>query len=123
MNILRCSIETAKLHAWATKQRKVSSSIQRNTLFLYVEMTKHVEKISSASVRKGFHHLPSYTADVQLVPKDLLKRNAVQSEEEIKCKNLIAERNPFDKCASKLSTMIQRHNPTSPYCRLKDPHV
>lgn len=90
---------------------------------LLVEMTKHVEKISSASVRKGFHHLPSYTADVQLVLKDLLERNAVQSEEEIKCKNLIAERNPFDKCASKLSTMIQRHNPTSPYCRLKDPHV
>lgn len=31
---LRCSIETAKLHVGATKQRKVSSSIQRNTLFL-----------------------------------------------------------------------------------------
>lgn len=90
---------------------------------LLVEMTKHVEKISSACVRKGFHHLPSYTADVQLVLKDLLERNAVQSEEEIKCKNLIAERNPFDKCASKLSIMIQRHNSTSPYCRLKDPHV
>lgn len=91
---------------------------------LLVEMTKHVEKISSVSVRKGFHHLPSYEADVQLVLKDLLERNAVQSEEEIKCKNFkIAERNPFDKSASQLSTMIQRHNPTSPYCRLRDPHV
>lgn len=86
-------------------------------------MTKHVEKISSVSVRKGFHHLPSYEADVQLVLKDLLERNAVQSEEEIKCKNLIAEGNPFDKSASQLSTMIQRHNPTSPYCRLRDPRV
>lgn len=86
-------------------------------------MTKHVEKISSASVQKGFHHLPSYEADMQHVLKDLLEKNAVQSEEEIKCKNLIAERNPFEKSASQLSTMIQRYNPTSPYCRLRDLYV
>lgn len=71
-------------------------------------MTKHMKKSAVQVYEKVF------TADVQLVLKDLLERNAVQSEEEIKCKNLIAERNPFDKCASKLSTVIQRHNLTSP---------
>lgn len=87
MNILRCSIETAKLHVGATKQRKVQCILKHSKEYpLLVEMTKHVEKISSVSVRKGFHHLPSYEADVQLVLKDLLERNAVQSEEEIKCK-------------------------------------
>lgn len=90
---------------------------------LLVEMTKHVEKISNTSVRKGFHHLPSYEADVKIVLKDLLDRNAVESEEEINCKKLTAERNPFNKSGSQLSTMIQRHIPTSPYCRLRDPHV
>lgn len=90
---------------------------------LLVEMTKHMKKSAVQVYEKVFTICHQYTADVKLVLKDLLERNAVQSEEEIKCKNLIAERNPFDKCASKLSTMIQRHNPTSPYCRLKDPHV
>jgi hypothetical protein len=89
---------------------------------ILVEMTKLVEKISHASVRKGFHHLPSYESDVKMVLNDLLERNAVESCEEIICKNLSAERNPFDKSASQLSTMIQRHIPTSPYCRLRDPH-
>lgn len=56
-------------------------------------MTKHVEKISGASKRKDFIHLPLYEADVQLVLRDLLERNAIKSEEEIKCKNAIAEQN------------------------------
>ena len=90
---------------------------------LLVKMTKHVEKISNTRVRKGFHHLPSYETDVQIVLKDLLGRNAVESEEEIKSKVLTAERNPFDKSASQLSTMIQRHCPASPYCRLRDIRV
>lgn len=53
---------------------------------LLVEMTKHVEKISNTRVRKCFHHLPSYETDVQIVLKDLLGRNAVESEEEITSK-------------------------------------
>ena len=53
---------------------------------ILVEMTKHVEKISNTRVRKGFHHLPSYETDVQIVLKDLLGRNAVESEEEITSK-------------------------------------
>lgn len=70
--------------------------------------------ISNTRVRKGFHHLPSYETNVQIVLKDLLGRNAVESEE-IKSKVLTAERNPFDKSASQLSTMIQRLSPASPH--------
>ena len=84
-------------------------------------MTKHYGKILAIL---GLGRASTICqVDVQIVLKDLLDRNAVESQEEIKSKNLTSEQIPFYKSANQFSTMIQKHSPASPCCRLCDIRV
>ncbi|CAC5414675.1 unnamed protein product [Mytilus coruscus] len=53
-----------------------------------VNFASHFDNITNLTGKKGFHHLPSYQADVQTIAKDLLQENVLtyKTSRIIKCK-------------------------------------
>ncbi|KAK6168270.1 hypothetical protein SNE40_022131 [Patella caerulea] len=87
-----------------------------------INISKHFDSVSEVRKRKGFHHLPSYKEDVNKVTKDLLQMKIFSENvsRELKSKSIAADRNLFDKCLPRLSTMIYRHRPSGPFHRLRN---
>lgn len=85
---------------------------------------RHFDSLCAVRKSKGFHHLPSFKEDVAKVAKDLIEIDALnpQNQRTLHCKELVTERNPFDKCFHGLSTMVHRHKPSVPFRRLRDRH-
>lgn len=89
---------------------------------LLTKAVKHVDQISNVRKSKGFHHLPEYKNDVLKIVKNLFEVNVLNYHVR-KCSMKVLERNPFDKSASGLVTLIHRHRPSVPYRRLRDRNV
>lgn len=89
---------------------------------LIILLTKKLEEASEFGQRKGFHHLPSYNADVQKVLKDLVEHDVFRTDHTRKLHKRLPglDRNPFSNCSQDLPTMLHRHRPWSPYGRLRD---
>ncbi|XP_069113384.1 LOW QUALITY PROTEIN: uncharacterized protein [Argopecten irradians] len=90
-----------------------------------INFSHYFEDITQIKKRKGFHHLPPYKTDVQKILKDFAEQDVLTEKpnRHLQCKDLVAERNPFNSAFRGLSTMIHRHQPVVPYHRLRDPHI
>lgn len=90
-----------------------------------VNFVHHFDNITHLKGKKGFHHIPTYQADVQKITKDLMQENVLsyKTGRTMQCQDLIKDRNPFDSAYFGLRTMIHRHQPTVPYHRLRNTHI
>lgn len=90
---------------------------------LLVNFVKHLEAVSDIRGRKGFHTIPSYKGDVQRILKDLQEIEAlsVHPGRKLQCRKLTCDKDIYRYCEQGLSNLIYRHQPVSPYCRLRNP--
>ena len=90
-----------------------------------IEATKHIDNICSVTKRKGFHKVPSYSADVSKVVKDLQSIDAFTEHfgRTLICQDIVQHKNPYHNSHKQLATMIFRHKPVLPFRRLRNKHM
>jgi hypothetical protein len=90
-----------------------------------IDAIKHIDLINEVQGRKGIHKHPSYKKDVMKTANELIQISAFDEipGRTLTCRNIVCHRNPFLDSYKKLPTMIFRHLPTLPFCRLRNVHI
>ncbi|XP_071151008.1 uncharacterized protein [Mytilus edulis] len=90
-----------------------------------INFVQHFDSFCNVSVRKGFHHLPSYAEDVKKIVNELIDMKAFSCVEDrkLKCKAVIVNKDIFDDCFNSFGTLVQRHKPIVAFHRLRNKHI